>query len=127
YIYVSKPGGGYLGVNLYATDYACNTQHYKYKYYYLPSCGGGSPWYINNPGHITVKLPDDPVDPVGKTQVTDGAKSISIIGLDGRIYHQQTAYGEQAELVLDRPLTTGVYVLRISTELGEYSEKILIP
>ncbi|MEL6275118.1 MAG: T9SS type A sorting domain-containing protein, partial [Bacteroidota bacterium] len=129
-IKVSKPGGGYITVTLTARD-NCSDIQSTTRNYWVPPCSGPPYYIVNNNNHITVNLPVLTLEEGGKESSNNfkeiGEEStVALFSLGGQLLYKQSTPYEQLQLRLDRPLSPGIYVLKIDTPFGSYSEKLLI-
>lgn len=121
YIYVNKPGGGYVGVTLTATYTACNETKSKYQSFYFPYCSGGGYYYQMSGGPdvtldanqrtLRVVLPEEFTEGV---RVGEGSElTVQLYRLDGRLISEQSVSAEQPVLDLEVVPESGIYIVNV--------------
>lgn len=143
YVYLNKPGGGYVGVTTSSTftyrSSRCTRPYSKYTAFMFPSCSYYGSYSYSTSGmevnlsadrrNVALVLPETMKMAMEKSpgENTAGPFHVQVFDLSGRIYEDKAVTAADPHLELKEPLQKGIYIFKLI--IGErhiVTEKISI-
>jgi hypothetical protein len=128
YIYVNKPGGGYVGVTTSSTftyrSANCTKPYSKFTSFMFPSCSFGAYSYAlpkmnvslaADRRNVALVLPETIANAMKDADKTHEQQSfqLQVYDFSGRIYENKTITADEPHLELSQPLQKGIYIFKL--------------